>query len=264
SLGRRLLARTTRDVALTADGAAFLDDARDLVERADAALARARATGRPRLAELRLGAIDTAAAGLVPRLLRDLRARAPDLDVCIAEDKTARMLPKLLSGRLDLAFVRPPPSRDKRLKFRFMFHETAVVAAPTGHPLASRARLSMKDLAGATLVVPDRRTRPHSHDVTVKLFREAGLAPGPILRADEKQTILGMVAAGLGLAIVPRWASRMALRGVRFVPIARPRERAALDLLPLAAAWVRGSRDPARDAVLALVEERLAAYARGA
>lgn len=262
SLGGQLLARTTRNVALTQDGAAFLDEARKLLEQADALAARFRERSRDRGAELRIGAIDTAAAGLMPALLHDLRERRPDIAVHLVEDKTNRLLPRLLSGRLDLAFVRPPETPDRRLDFLFLFHETPVVAAPSQHPLAARSRVSLADLANEPLIVPERKSRPHSHDVTILLFREAGLTPNIVQHVDEKQTIVGMVAAGMGLAIVPRWTARMATRGVRFIPVKRTNSRAKL--LPLAAAWLRGSRDPARDAALEALQEKFAHYGKDA
>ncbi len=206
-LGTRLLTRTTRSVALTDDGAEFLKQARDLLARADQIASSFRARVRARAATIRVGAIDSAAAGLLPALLHDLRERAPDLAIKLDEDKTIRLLPRLLSGRLDLAFVRPPESADKRLEFMFLFHETAVVAVSERHPLASRTHLTIADIADEPLIVPERRSRPHSHDLTMKLFAESGLQANVVQIADEKQTIVNLVAAEIGLAIVPRWTS---------------------------------------------------------
>ena len=218
-LGTRLLARTTRNTALTDEGAMLFDEARNLVSQADDLAARFRTRGRSQAATLRVGAIDTAAAGLIPPLLHDFRERRPDVAVQLLEDKTIRLLPRLLSGRLDLAFVRPPDSPDKRLEFLFLFHETAVVAVPIGHPLADRERLGIEDLAKEPLIVPERRSRPHSHDLTIKLFAEAGLPARVAQIAEEKQTIVNLVAAQLGVAIVPRWTSRMVTPGVRYIPL---------------------------------------------
>ena len=95
------------------------------------------------------------------------------------------------------------------------------------------------------------------------LFEHAGLSPRVVQVADEKQTIVNMVAARLGLAIVPRWTSRMAISGVRFVPLKLERT-GAIGRLPLAAAWMRGSRDPLREAMMSVVARRLRAYAKGA
>src|SRR5690349_18291783 len=107
-LGTQLLLRTTRNVALSQEGAAIIADAESLVAKADELKRRIRERGRKRAQTLKLGAIDTAAAGLVPMLLHDFKARRPDVAVQLTEDKTIRLLPRLLSGRLDLAFVRPP------------------------------------------------------------------------------------------------------------------------------------------------------------
>jgi DNA-binding transcriptional LysR family regulator len=260
SLGTHLLLRTTRNVTLSHDGAAFLEDARSLLAKADELGRKFREHGRRRSRVLTVGAIDTAAAGLVPELLHDLRKHHSSVTIQLVEDKTVRLLPRLLSGRLDLAFVRPPENLDKRIEFMMLFHETPIVAVPSRHNLASRSRLSIDTLVDEPLIVPDRRSRPHSHDLTIKLFEQAGLRPVISQVAEEKQTIVNLVAAKLGLAIVPRWTSRLAVAGVRFVPLVAP-QADHLNILPLAAAWLRGSRDPVRDEVLAVLRSRLAHYA---
>ena len=256
-LGTRLMTRTTRSVTLTEDGAVLLKDARHLLAQADSLAVKFHARGRKQAAIIRLGAIDSAAAGLLPMLLHDFRERRPDVTVKLTEDKTMRLLPRLISGRLDMAVVRPPPNPDKRLEFLCLFHETAVVAVPDRHPLASRKRVDITALAGQPLIVPERRSRPHSHDLTMKLFAEAGLQARVAQLADEKQTIVNLVAAELGVAIVPRWTSRMAARGVRYIPL----EASDMNRLPLAAAWARGTRDPVRDEMIEMLKASLARYA---
>jgi DNA-binding transcriptional LysR family regulator len=259
-LGTRLMMRTTRSVTLTDDGAAFLKEARSLLAQAEALVAKFRMSGRKQAATVRVGAIDSAAAGLLPMLLHDFRMQRPDVTVQLVEDKTIRLLPRVLSGRIDLAFVRPPESPDKRLEFMFLFHETAVVAVSDRHPLASRKRVTIADLANQPLIVPERRSRPHSHDLTMKLFSEAALEARIVQVADEKQTIVNLVSADLGVAIVPKWTSRMAARGVRYVRLAA----SDMNKLPLAAAWARGTRDPIRDSILETLKAHLSRYAREA
>jgi DNA-binding transcriptional LysR family regulator len=117
-LSTRLLARTTRSVALTDDGAALLEEARRLLAKTAELSKRFRERGRRRATTtLRVGAIDTAAAGLMPMLLHDFRQQHPNVTVQLLEDKSIRLLPRLLSGRLDLAFVRPPERHDHRIEF---------------------------------------------------------------------------------------------------------------------------------------------------
>ena len=262
-LGTRLLERTTRHVSLTESGAAFLDDARALLVQADRVAGRARGQARGKSAVIRVGAIDSAAAGLMPLLLHDFRARCPQVSVQLLEEKTIRLLPRILSGHLDLAFVRPPRTQDPRFEFLFLFNETAVVALSSGHRLARRKRVSLRDLANEPLIVPERRSRPHSHDLTMKLFEGADLTPRVAQFADEKQTIVNLVAAGIGVAIVPRWMSRMMIKGVRYVQL-RIVAPAGLNPLPLAATWMRDTRDPIREEMIATLRQHLAAYAKHA
>jgi DNA-binding transcriptional LysR family regulator len=139
----------------------------------------------------------------------------------------------------------------------FLFHETAVVAVSDHHPLASRKCVTVADLVDQPLIVPERRSRPHSHDLTITLFAEAGLQARIAQIADEKQTIVNLVAAKLGVAIVPKWTSRMAARGVRYIRLAA----SDMKKLPVAAAWTRGARDPIRDEMLALLQSNLPGYA---
>jgi DNA-binding transcriptional LysR family regulator len=256
----RLLTRTTRSVALTDDGAAFLKEARLILAKVDRMRSEFRDRGRKNSGTLRVGAIDTAAAGLMPLLLHDFRTHHPEVSIHLLEEKTIKLLPRLMSGSIDLAFVRPPEHADRKIEFEPLFHETAVVAVPARHQLSHRKRLSIETLAGQPMIVPDRRSRPHSHDLTIKLFGQAGVEPTIAQVAEEKQTIVNLVAAEIGLAIVPRWTSRIAARGVRYIPLLAPSPD-RMRLLPLAAAWLRGTHDPARDALLAVLRAQMPLYA---
>lgn len=254
----RLFLRTTRNVALTEAGAAILEDARALVAQADLLEEKIRSIRKSETPVLRVGAIDSAAAGLMPQLLKFLREEHPDIEVQLYEQKTIHLLPRLLSGSLDIAFCRPPDMRDPRINFRTLFFETAVVALPTDHPLAQRAEIKIEDLADEPLIVPDRRSRPHSHDLTIKLFLDAGLTARIAQVAEEKHTIVNLVATGTGLAIVPRWTARISVPNVTFVPLAM-REGTTRSKLILAAAWTRGTRDSQRDALMDTLDKYLKA-----
>ncbi len=258
-VGLPLFRRTTRNVTLTPEGLELLDEVRRLLAQADSIAARMRSRGRQQSALLRIGAIDSAAAGLLPRLLQDIRQSMPGLRIEITEDRTIRLLPRLLSGRLDLAFVRPPEQRNSALLFEHLVYETAVVAMAAGSPRSGQTAILIGDLVGIPLIVPDRRTRPHSYDLTMRLFSEAGVTPLIGQMANEKQTIIQLVASGLGVAIVPRWTSMLGAAGVVFRPIALA-EGNEQRSLPLSVATLRNVRDPARDHVLAMLRERSATY----
>ncbi|WP_454818135.1 LysR family transcriptional regulator [Labrys neptuniae] len=263
SLGTQLLLRTTRNVGLTSEGTTLLPQARQLLEQSDGIVARFRAMGGNSAKPLRIGAIDSAAAGLLPMLLQDLRAVRPDMATQLIEDKTIRLLPRLLSGRIDLAFIRPPDAVDHRIKTVRLFHETAVVAMSVHHRLAERPHVAIRELEDEPLIVPERRSRPHSHDLTIKLFTEAGLQARIAQLADEKQTIVNLVAARIGIAIVPQWTARLAVSGVVYVPLAIE-PGAMTNKLPLSVAWLKGARDPARDRILEVLNRNLSRYEESA
>ncbi len=255
-LGVPLFLRTTRAVSLTEAGAVVLEDAKDLLARAEAFERKAREIRGNEAHVLRVGAIDSAAAGLIPQILLPMHEAFPELEIQIVEQKTIHLLPKLLSGSLDIAFCRPPDVRDPRLVFRTLFYETAVVALPKSHPLATRSHIEIEDLAEEPLIVPDRRSRPHSHDLTISLFLGAGLTARIAQIAEEKQTIVNLVAAGTGLAIVPRWTARLRVEGVRFIPLAVTDATSQAKLI-LAASWARGTRDPLRDSFLSVISNKI-------
>lgn len=256
SLGGQLLIRTTRHVELTDAGRAFVVQARELIDDADRMEHDFREGANGKGSLLRIGTIDSAAAGLMPCLLPKFRESHPAIDVELLEQKTIRLLPRILSGRLDLAIVRPPDAPDRRLEFLPLFCETAVVAMPTEHALAKRRSLSVEDIADEPLIVPDRRSRPHSHDLTIKLFVEAGHTARIAQIAEEKQTIVSLVSTGVGLAIVPKWASRLAVGGVSFVPLDRG-TGSAEERLALATVWLKGTRHQARDAFLQVLQQNV-------
>lgn len=252
----QLVERTTRHVALTEAGADILDEARDLLTRADAMEVRARRSTRSQAKVLRIGAIDSAAIGLVPQLLGFFRLSHPKVEVTLHEQKTIRLLPKLLSGRLDLAFVRCPETRNPRFHFQHLLSETTVVAVPEHHRLARHESVRVSDLAEEPLIVPERESRPHSHDLTMKLFLDSGFSARVAQIAEEKHTIVNLVSGGLGLAIVPRWSSRMGIADVRFIPVLTD-DGVPIRRLDLSAAWVRNTRDPARDLLLECLNAHL-------
>ena len=256
SLGSRLLTRTTRSVALTQAGSDLLEAARDVVDRADRLEAEFRESQRDKASVLRIGAIDSAAVGLVPQLIPLFREAHPEIDIQLMEQKTIRLLPRLLTGRLDVAIVRPPEVLDPRLVLRSLFYETAVVAVPDTHPLAKKDRISVEDMADEPLIIPDKGSRPHSHDLTMKLFLEAGLQARVAQIAEEKQTIVNLVSTGVGIAIVPRWISRLAVGGVTFVPLVLP-TGPARNRLALSVVWVRDTRDSSRDALLQTIDQHV-------
>ncbi|WP_380178528.1 LysR family transcriptional regulator [Kalamiella sp. sgz302252] len=249
-LGQRLLNRSTRNVALTPEGAAFLQDAAKVVKAFDELSVRFRGQRQGKKTTLRIGAIDSAARGLLPQLLHRFRDICPEADVHLTEDKTTALIPRLKSGWLDLIFVRPPETLDVHLTSRFITSENCVLAVPADHPLAAKMLVTVSDFLDEPMIVPERRSRPHSHDLTINLFKAAGAAPHISHFAEEKQTILSFVSAGLGLAIVPASYKNMNGDGVSYIAL---RLDENIKGLPLSAIWLQGNNHLYVNALLALL-----------
>ena len=107
-IGARLFTRSTRNISLTRGGHALLKVVPSLLRNVDDAMSQVLEASQDAERVFRVGAIDSAATGLVPQLMHDFRELVPDLEIVLVEDKTARMLPKMINGTLDIAFVRPP------------------------------------------------------------------------------------------------------------------------------------------------------------
>lgn len=251
-LGVRLLNRSTRNVSLTAEGALFFDDASKLIDQFDALAKRFKVGLKDERRTLRIGAIDSAARGLVPALLNLFVPLHPHSDIHIIEDKTINLIPKLKSGWLDMIFIREPQSIDASLAVRFITRESCVLAVPIQHVLADRERVAVADFQHEAMIIPDRRTRPHSHDLTMSLFKMAGFTPHIAQFAEEKQTILSLVAAGLGLAVVPASYRTMNSDSVSYIALDLPEQ---IKGLPLSIAWQKGNEDRFLREMLRLLHE---------
>lgn len=239
-LGIRLLNRSTRNVSLTPEGAEFLNEAKSVIAEFDALRLRFRKTTLTQNRTLRIGAIDSAARGLLPELLNLFVRQYPDADIHISEDKTHNLIPRLISGWLDVVFVRPPEHVDATLTTLFIANESCVLAVPAGHRLVSYDDVSIEDYFNEPVIIPERRTRPHSHDLTMHAFRAAGKSPVIAQYAEEKQTILSLVAAGLGIALVPSSYRNMNADGVKYIALS-PSE--SIKGLPLSVMWHQGNKN---------------------
>ncbi len=260
-LGLRLLSRTTREVSLTHSGHLLQKEGRSLLGYAKEVADRARSSAAGEERVFRIGAMDSAATGLIPQLMHDFRDLIPDLELFLVEDKSAQLIPKLLSGALDVAIVSQPMLPLPEIQFEFLLNQRIVVALPINHPLAERETLKVSELEEVPLILPSPRSRPHSYNLTMQLFLDASLQPRIAQQAQEKQTIVNMVGAEIGAAIVPYWTSRNAVHGVIFRPLVNDVGHPVKEL-PLGAAWVKGSHDPFRDKLMGLLRSNLTQYSQ--
>ncbi|ARU93762.1 LysR family transcriptional regulator [Tatumella citrea] len=252
--GQRLLNRSTRNVSLTQNGIIFLEEAIKIVSLADQLTLRFKTIGNNINHPMRIGAIDSAAAGLLPNILNIYRKFHPDLDIHLQEDKSINLIPRLKSGWLDIIFVRPPERYDSAIEFRHLTFENFVLAVPVSHPLATRESVTVDEIAQQSLILPERRLRPHSHDLSMSIFRSAGYQPRISQYADEKYTIVNLVSAGLGIAVVPAYLRQQHFPGVTYIRLELSQNIVGL---PLSVAWMKGNEDYNLNDFLQLLEEHI-------
>lgn len=234
-LGARLIERQPRRVALTPAGEAVVERARRMLRDAEDIRALARASADPLAGQLRVGLIPTLGPYLLPRVAPRLRRALPKLQLILHEQQTAPLIAQVVEGELDLALLALPADAGG-LETRSLFAEAFLVAIPERHRLAARRRLRTTDLAGEKLLLLE-----DGHclrDQALEVCGEAGTEEQDF-RATSLETLRQMVAAGLGITLLPRLATEGpfgATRGLAVRPFAPPAPSRVIG-----AAWRRSS-----------------------
>lgn len=217
-VGVRLLERTRRRVALTDSGAVFLEEARRTLRAAEQAVGAARQAGRGQLGRLEIGFVGSAPFNVLPGILRTFREEYPGVSLALHELATAAQAQALLERRIDVGFVRPP-LEVAGIVLEGILREPLVAALPEGHRLARRARVPIAALAGEPFIIFPRRVAQGLYDQITGLCRKAGFEPDVAQEAPQMQTIVGLVGAGLGIALVPESVQIIHGTGVVYRPL---------------------------------------------
>jgi DNA-binding transcriptional LysR family regulator len=219
--GEPLTERHGRGVRLTEAGTWLAREAADLLAHAEQVEARLAGHRGAVTGALSIAAFATAARGLLPGTLRDLRARYPDLSVSLSEQEPHEAIPALSRGGLDIAVVQEWPDSPlavpDSLARRDLLEDAFDVALPAGHPLAGQDSIAITELTDADWI--SWSTGQICHDWLVRTLRTHGAQPRIAHTASEHSTQVALVAAGLGTAIIPRLGRESPPASVRFVPI---------------------------------------------
>jgi DNA-binding transcriptional LysR family regulator len=234
-----LLHRTKRHVELTDAGRLFLQESRDIIARADRATVVARRMGAVGARRLRIGIGYCPDQADIAALLGAFDAERRGIQVETKTMSVPAQLAALVDGRLDVAFVRPPVS-DHSLMSEVVIREALVVALPPKHHLASRSRLPLSALGNEPFILPPRDVVPVFHDAVLKACRAAGFMPHARHEVDHLHMVLGLVAAGAGVALVPASASQTHHGQVTYCAV-----HPAPEQLETALAWRRDDKSPA-------------------
>ena len=231
-LGQRLFERAGRGVALTEAGRVFLQDADAILSLAKAAAERVAGVGEGRSGRLRVGFTESSSFNpIVTDALRRFRTAYPGVDLELKEAQSTRLAADILANELDLAFVRPPLAMSSDLELEVLASEAMMAVVPKDHPLAGRAKLTLRDLEGERLICYPRASGRGLSDEVIEAFRANGQEPVIVQQTPQLSSTVNLVAAGLGIAIVPACLQHIHPQSVRYLPIEDLNMRARLAVL---------------------------------
>jgi DNA-binding transcriptional LysR family regulator len=217
-IGTRLFKRSSRKIELTEAGATLLEEARQILRHVDKAVRATNSTGHGKSGRLAIGFIGSALAEVLPTILRAFRQRHPRVELELEHLMTPLQIEAIVSGRFHVGFGRPP-IRDESLDVVTVAKEQLMAALPFDHPLASRSRISLKALADEPFIMVSRLQATRLYDQLIALCRHCGFSPRIVQEAMPYQTITSLVAAGLGVSLVPSSVKAFARKGVSFVQL---------------------------------------------
>ncbi|MBX9798491.1 MAG: LysR family transcriptional regulator [Burkholderiaceae bacterium] len=253
-LGVQLFRRTSRSVALTPAGSALLPEAQRILQQTAALpdLMRRAASGAS--GRLSLAFVSTADYSVLPHFLREFREAYPQVEIDLREATTDVQLDELTQGRIDVGLLIPPLPDKARLQLDYLpvLSEPLILAVPKGlNAVRGKQTVALQAVAELPLIIFPRRIAPAFHDAILACYRDAGLTPHIGQEAIQMQTIIGLVSAGMGIALVPQSVSNLKRPGVDY--------KALADKTPLVEtgmAWRRDNTSPVLNAFLELLRKK--------
>jgi DNA-binding transcriptional LysR family regulator len=239
-IGALLFRRVAHGAELTTAGEAFLQVVKEMPMLAERATKAARRAARGETGSLRVGLTATAVLNAaVPSAIRAFRRAYADVELVLEEASTTRLVAGLQEGSLDAAFLRPKGSNPEMLQLRLLSEEPMIVALPSGHVAAKQRDVDLASLKDDSFVLFPRAIGPVLYDTIVSACRRAGFEPVIGQFAPQIASMVNLVAAELGVSIVPASTSQLRVRGVAYREIA-----GQAPTVRLAIAYRRGETSP--------------------
>jgi DNA-binding transcriptional LysR family regulator len=220
-LGAPLFRRVPRGVELTDSGKVFLPEAQAILAQAERAKKIAQRGARGELGNLRLGFTSSAAfTGIVRDAIRVFRENYPNVELTLEEEDTTTLLDRLSEQTLDAAFIRPGRNDPDGVQVHRLVEEATMIALPSDHPLVKASALPLSALAKDRFLLFPRSAGPGFFDEIISACRGAGFEPRMGYEAPQITSVGNMIAAGLGVSIVPiSIANQVCVAGVKYLKI---------------------------------------------
>ncbi len=196
----QLFHRTKRQVQLTSAGKVFMTKAYQILDQVEQAYIRTRLTSTGMEGELRIG-FTGAVYDMIPTL-QAFRKRFPRISLYLKHMNSTEQMEALVEGRLDIGVI-GVPIRNSLMEVRPLPVVSFLAAMPSGHPLADRTSLYLRDLAGETFIMTSKSSGPLYYDMVISAFQQARITPNLTIQAHDLQTVLALVASGMGVTLAP-------------------------------------------------------------
>jgi len=213
-VGVRLFDRNRRKTSLTAAGFAFREDAVRALSQLNQAIRRARQAANGKLGLLRIGFISTAGTEIVPNIVGQYRELNPEVEFSLRAITTADQVQMLETGSLDIGFLRLPIGEHSALEVVTVHREPFALVVPATHKLAKRKRVRLSEVSGQDFVMYERSYAPGFHDLIVGILRDAQIVPNISQTAAEISTLIALVDAHMGIAVLPASAVKHSVASV--------------------------------------------------
>ncbi len=248
-LGVKLFDRSTRRVELTDSGRTLLVRAREILGAVEEAGAEARGAELGERGQLEIGFVSSATLSLLPPALRLFRERYGGVELDLRELASVEQLEALYEGEIRVGLVRLP-LQAPGIQLEPVLAEPLVVALPVGHPLESHETISLEEVAELPLIFFQRRLEPGSHEQIIELLSRVGALPKVAQYAVHLQTVIGLVASDIGVAILAESARRLHREGIVYRPLDVPNATSWLGL-----AWLERDDAPLVENFVQVVRE---------
>ncbi len=213
--------RTKRQVKLTEAGHVLLQATYRILTQVEQAIQDTQRASRGESGTLIVGFTSTVVYDSLPTILSQYRQQFPDVNLVLQELTTTQQEEALQNHQIEIGFCHPP-LKDETLEFELILQEPLVVALPDTHPLAHETMISISSLAEESFVLFPRHLGPGFYDQIVSICQQANFNPNVTQEAVQMQTIIGLVSANFGIALVPASLQNLLRAGVIYKPLKDP------------------------------------------
>jgi DNA-binding transcriptional LysR family regulator len=219
-IGVQLFKRSKRSVELTDAGKIFQIEALGILKSLENAIKKAKLAGWGDAGWLSVGFIASSAYDVLPIIIKEFKKRHPEIELVLQEIQSLEQNQALREGRIHVSLARFPKA-EAGLVFETIYSDQLIIALPQSHPLNKKKSLKLSDLANEPFILQPPLPSPHAKN-TMQIFANAGITPQIVQAVEETHTALGLVAAGVGITLLPSSWQKLQIRGIEYRNLINP------------------------------------------